>query len=67
MTADFRLDKTQVRIVRLQDQGTDFLYWQSQPEWLRLAAVESIRNEYHHWKYDTEPRLQRVYTIVKLK
>lgn len=65
MTSAFRLDKTAVRVVKLESQGTDFFFWQSQPEWKRLAALEAIRQEYHHWKYGTEPRLQRVFTIVK--
>lgn len=26
--------------------------------------MESIRREYHLWKYGTEPRLQRVLTIT---
>jgi hypothetical protein len=51
--------------IRLEDQATDFLYWQSQPYEKRLAALEEIRREYHLWKYDSEPRLQRVYTITK--
>lgn len=65
MTEPFRMDKTAVRIVKLDQQGTDFQYWQAQPAWKRLAALENIRREYHHWKYGTEPRLQRVFTITK--
>jgi hypothetical protein len=53
------------RKIRLEEQSTDFLYWQSQPYEKRLAALEEIRREYHLWKYDSEPRLQRVYTITK--
>jgi hypothetical protein len=54
-----------VRKVKIEDQGSDFEYWQSQPYQVRLAALEEIRQEYHQWKYGTEPRLQRVYSIVK--
>jgi len=53
------------RKIRLEDQTSDFLYWQSQPFEKRLAALEEIRQEYHQWKYATEPRFQRVYTITK--
>ena len=54
-----------VRIKRIDQQGSDFAYWQSQPPLVRLAALEEIRSEYHRWKYDALPRLQRVYRIVK--
>jgi hypothetical protein len=50
---------------RLEEQPTDFAYWQSQPYAARLAALEAIRREYIAWKYDSEPGFQRVYTIVK--
>ena len=51
--------------VNLHEQKNDFAYWQAQPYQARLDALEQIRQEYHRWKYDVEPRLQRVYTIVK--
>lgn len=54
-----------VRKVKLHEQKNDFAYWQSQPPQARLEALEEIRREYHRWKYGAEPRLQRVYTIVK--
>jgi len=44
---------------------SDLDYWCSQPYEARLAALESIRSEYHKWKYNAEPRLQRIYRIVK--
>lgn len=53
------------RKVQLLDQATDFAFWQSRPPAARLAALEEIRCEYHGWRHDTQPRLQRVYTIVK--
>ncbi len=54
-----------VRIKRIDQQGSDFTYWQSQPPRARLAALEQIRSEYHRWKFDAVPRLQRIYRIVK--
>ena len=51
--------------VRLQEQKSDFLYWQSQPYEKRLATLEELRREYHRWRYNAEPRLQRVYRIAK--
>ncbi|GAB4502646.1 MAG: hypothetical protein Fur0035_22010 [Anaerolineales bacterium] len=46
-------------------KSSDFAYWQTCKPEERIAALEEIRREYHQWKYDAEPRLQRVYTIVK--
>jgi hypothetical protein len=54
-----------VRKTTLKDQGNDFAYWQTQPYEFRLAALEQIRREFHHWKYGAEPGFQRVLTIVK--
>jgi len=51
--------------VDLRKQKSDFAYWQTQPYQARLAALEQIRREYHRWRYGAEPRLQRVYSIVK--
>jgi hypothetical protein len=51
--------------VGLQQRQSDFAYWQSQPYTTRLAMLEQIRQEYHRWRYGVEPRLQRVYSIVK--
>ena len=57
--------KKVVAKVNLYRQKSDFAYWQSQPYQVRLAALEQIRQEYHRWRYGAEPRLQRVYSIVK--
>jgi hypothetical protein len=51
--------------VNLKSEHSDFAYWQSQSPAARLAALEEIRREYHRWKYDAEPRLQRVYRIAQ--
>jgi hypothetical protein len=51
--------------ISIHQQTSDFAYWQTQPYQARLAALEEIRQEYHRWRYGAEPRLQRVYTIVK--
>ena len=49
----------------IDDQSTDFAYWQTQSYQARLATLEQIRQEYHRWRYGVEPRFQRVYRIVK--
>ena len=51
--------------VSLKQQTSDFRYWQQQTPQKRLEALEQIRQEYHQYKYNAQPRFQRVYTIVK--
>jgi hypothetical protein len=46
-------------------QKSDFEYWKSQTAEQRLATLEQIRNEYHAWKYDSQPRFQKVLSIIK--
>lgn len=64
MTLTFKVQKS-VNKTKLGQQSSDFAYWQSQPYEVRLATLEQIRQEYHRWKYGTEPGFQRIYTIVK--
>lgn len=54
-----------VHKVPLQEQPSDFAFWQTRSPQERLAALEHIRQEYHHGRYDAEPRLQRFYQIIK--
>ena len=54
-----------VKKIRLNEQSSDFAYWQTQSYAARLTALEDIRRAYIAWKYDTDPGFQRVYTIVK--
>ena len=39
--------------------------WRTYSYQERLAALEELRREFHLWKFNAEPRLQRVYRIVK--
>lgn len=50
---------------RIGEQPSEYSYWQAQPYELRLEALEQIRQQYHNWKHDARPRLQRVYRIIK--
>jgi hypothetical protein len=55
-----------VRITRLKDQARDDLrYWLSRPVAERLAAVEQLRRDHEGVTADAEPRLQRIYRLVK--
>jgi hypothetical protein len=51
--------------VKLHEQGTDYVYWQTQSPEKRLLTLEQIRQEYHWWKYDTQPGFQRVFSVTK--
>ena len=53
--------------VKLKEQKSDFAHWQTQPVEKRLETLEQIRREYHGGKPDSQPRLQRVISIVKRK
>jgi hypothetical protein len=53
--------------VRLQDQESDFAFWQTQSYAARLEALEQLRQQYIAWKYDSQPRFQRVLSITKRK
>ncbi|MEA5477595.1 hypothetical protein VB774_08175 [Pseudanabaena galeata UHCC 0370] len=49
----------------IKQQVSDFQYWQQQTPQKRLETLEQIRQEYHQYKYNAQPRLQRIYTIIK--
>jgi hypothetical protein len=49
----------------LRQPKRDAAYWRTRPYIERIAALEQIRSEYHHWKGDVHPGLQRVCKIVK--
>jgi hypothetical protein len=51
--------------INQKQQKSDFYYWQEQSYQKRLEALEQIRQEYHQYQYNVEPRFQRVYTIIK--
>ena len=59
------LDKKAISIARMTDRNTDFEYWNTQPYLKRLDALESIRSEYHNWKYGANQRFQRVYRVTR--
>jgi hypothetical protein len=50
---------------RLGEEPKAVRYWRSQSYQARLDALEEIRQEYHRWKKDAQPGLQRVYRIIK--
>lgn len=60
-----KVDRRAIRKVKISEPKNDFQFWQQQPFQNRLQTLESIRREYHRWKYGSEPGFQRVYTIIK--
>lgn len=54
-----------VKKYKIDEQPSDFLFWQSKSYEERLDALEQIRREYNQWRYDAEQGFQRVYRIVK--
>lgn len=53
--------------IKLADKKTDSAYWREQPYSARLAALEEIRQEYHHWRYGGEERMKKVVKIIRMK
>jgi len=51
----------------IKQQTSDFHYWQQQTPQKRLETLEQIRQEFHQYRYNAQPRLQRVYAIIKLQ
>ena len=50
---------------KIDEQPSDFSYWQAKSYEERLEALEQIRKEYNSWRYNAEQGFQRVYRIVK--
>ena len=60
-----KMARSQAAIYKKREEPDDLLYWLSRPPIERLKALEEIRQEYSTWKYGAEPRLQRVYRVIK--
>lgn len=51
---------------KMGEEPSDAAYWRTRSIVERLETIESIRAEYHEWKYGTaQPRLQRVLRVLK--
>jgi hypothetical protein len=47
------------------DSDEPWRYWLTRPNEERIDAVEELRREHHGWADGTEPRLPRVFEIVR--
>ena len=65
-TTNQKIDKNVLRIVDLNAKQSDFAFWQTQPFYKRLEALETLRKQYIIWKHGSEQRFQRVYRIIEL-
>jgi hypothetical protein len=53
------------RKVSVGKQPSDFANWQTQPDAVRLATLEQIRQEYHQWRGDAQPGIHKVCRIIE--
>ncbi len=60
-----KVDRSVIRKLKINERQNDFNYWQSQPFEYRLETLEKIREEYNWWKYGSQQRFQKVYSIIK--
>lgn len=54
-----------IRIIKKGEDESNLNYWLSLSSEERLKELESIRQEYHQQRYDTQQGLQRFYRIIK--
>ncbi len=52
------MNKTVFRKYKIEEEPSDFAYWQTHPYTERIMALESIREEYIRWKYGMPPPFQ---------
>lgn len=60
-----KVDRNVVKKVNINENKNDFNFWQTQPFEYRLETLENIREEYNRWKYGSQQRFQRIYSIIK--
>lgn len=60
----FKVDKTQLSVCKLQDQGDETQYWKEKTPAERLEAIELIRQLQYGYDSDSE-RLHRFFEVVK--
>jgi hypothetical protein len=56
-----------IRKIKLAEEKSDYSYWINQSVEARLDALESLREEFNNWKFNDQPKFQRVYRVIKQK
>jgi len=62
---DFRLDKTAISVISLDDEGDDRLFWQTKTPLERLEALEYLRQIVYGYDPATA-RVERVIQVAQL-
>ncbi|MBI3718066.1 MAG: hypothetical protein HY252_05675 [Sphingobacteriales bacterium] len=54
-----------VNIQPLHSKKNDFHFWKDKPDAEKLAAIEMLRQQYIHFKFNNvQPRFQRVCRVI---
>lgn len=61
------VNRSIVKKIKLTEQKNDYSYWVDQSKEARLDALELLREEFNHWKFNDQQRFQRVYRVIKQK
>jgi hypothetical protein len=56
-----------VQKYKIDEQPSDYSFWESKSYTERLGALELIRKEYNSWRYNDKRGVQRFCKIVKRK
>jgi hypothetical protein len=63
---EFRMDRTKLEVLTLAeaDDYSDVAYWETQPEYKRLAFLEFLRRSFHGQRTGHRRRLPRILEVV---
>jgi hypothetical protein len=56
-----------IRIIKKDEEKSDYLFWKTQSYEARLQTLEQIREIYNNWKYGSQQGFQRIYKVIKRK
>ncbi|MEZ4888760.1 MAG: hypothetical protein R3E32_28800 [Chitinophagales bacterium] len=62
---EFKVNKKVINITKMGEEPNDRAFWMNQSWIYRLSALESLREQFYNYNYETAPRLQRVLTITQ--
>lgn len=60
-----RMDKTIFDVRHLHDRSNDLAYWLTKTPEERIAGVEMMRQHAYGYTSENQPKLQRVFEVVK--
>ncbi len=62
---EFKVNRKAITITKMGKESNDKEFWMNQSWVYRLSALESLREQFYNYNYETAPRLQRVLTITQ--